>query len=156
MYPTNLEAEENRINPVADKPLEENRRNVFPIPIGIALLTVVFLTLCLFTFAAISLKSSVHEKNQSQQNADRQQAYYAACSAAEEKVAALNLEAAADPDSAESEPAFSVPVQEGQELSVKLVLDGSAYRVTEWKVVNTDDWSGQTTLNVMNPDANDR
>lgn len=152
MYPTYGEPEEElNKNPITEQPLEEGRRNVFPIPIGIALLTVVFLTLCLFTFAAISLKSSVHEKSQSQQNADRQQTYYKACSQAEEKLASLNQEAAADPASAAQDQSFSVPIQEDQELSVKLTLDGTAYKVTEWKIVNTGDWSGQTTLNVLNP-----
>lgn len=151
MYP-DLDTQENNRNPVTEQPLEETRRNVFPIPIGIALLTVVFLTLCLFTFAAISLKSSVHEKDQSQLNADRQQAYYKACNEAEKRLAALNQETAANPDSEDAEQAYTVPIQEGQELSVKLSLDGNSYRVTEWKVINTGEWSGQTTLNVLNPD----
>nr|WP_027870666.1 hypothetical protein [[Eubacterium] cellulosolvens] len=115
----------------------------FPRPIGFSLLFVVFLILCFFTFAAITLLTAKSDLDSSKTYAERQTAYYAACNRAEEKVASLNRDAAANPDTAALAAHFKEQIDDTQTLHISLLLDDNKYRITRWQVVSETDWTAE-------------
>lgn len=132
---------------------------------GISLILLIFLSLCLLTFSLLSLSGALADERLSQKAADRTTEYYAAVSAANEKLAEIVRTADADFISSLSDAtdpctlSFDVDVNETQQLHVVLVLyqpaaDSDAaldrntsaaalaplYEVVEWKIVNTKEW----------------
>jgi len=123
-----------------------------PSPIGLSLLMVTFLVLCLFTFAAISLRSAANDLADSRQFADGTSAYYAACNQAEEQLHELNASAAAG-EAAEEAVTYTVPVDEQRYLSVTAVLEeDGTYHVREWLQEYYEDWEAPETMALWVPD----
>lgn len=138
---------------------QNDQKQSAPAPFGLPLLMVVFLILCLFTFAAISLVTARNDYHASQKNAENQTAYYAACNQAEEKLAALNRELADQVSSGEkisadeSTPSYEIPVDDSHVLSVALEADTDAetphYTVLKWRVETSAAWEPEQTLPVL-------
>ena len=145
---------------------------------GTSTLLLIFLSLCLLTFAVLSLLSARADRNLSRKTADRTTAYYEACNQAENRIGEIDgiLEKIyfqeieihfEDAENSESETgnsiyswdsasrtlSFSVPLADTQVLAVSLTLrypeaGGTFYTVTTWKTVNTADWTPDTRQNV--------
>ncbi len=160
---------------------EKARRGQPPlIATGITSLVLVFVLLCLLTFAVLSLVSAQADLRLSQKSAARTTAYYAAENAANDLLLALIpvLDANAGAPDAESYYAavqagaadmeslafdgqgrvsFQVPLGEQQILAVELELlhrpaaDGAHYRILRWQAVTGYDWQQEQPLELIRP-----
>ena len=111
--------------------------DVRPVNIGTSLLIVVFLVLCLVTFATIAFSGAWKTWNEEQTNAERRTAYYEACNNAEDEIAA----ALAEGKTGNLE--FEVPVDDTRTLQVGIEADEEGnYTVTKWQIVSSGTWEG--------------
>lgn len=134
------------------------------INIGTASLLVVFFTLCMTAFAVLSLSAAQNDYSFSEKLAERTTEYYQANNAAQQKLAAVEtlLEEHADASPKELsqllEPygiscdgdvlSWQTPVNTSQILAVELEV-ADDLRILRWQVVNTTEWTGSQTLNLI-------
>ena len=120
-----------------------------PIQIGVSFMLVIFLILCMVTFAALSLSSAQKDYEYSLKNAERTTAYYEASNLAEEKLAEIDRALASGQDAEEE---FLIPINDSEALHVILEFhsqESSGYTITSWKQISTDDWTGNEQLPVL-------
>lgn len=144
--------------------------------IGAPSLLVVFLVLSLVSFSVLSYASARADHRRMENFEDRTTAYYKACNAAETKVAAistllitLDTTGGADTfyqkalerldaytvDERTQELSFSTEMTDAQSLFVTLKLvytqdpNAKRYKITQWQVIQTEDWQPDNTLNLM-------
>lgn len=142
---------------------------------GTSTLLLIFVSLCLLTFAVLSFLSARADQNLSRKTAERTSAYYEACNQAEDRLGETDRmlekiwqetanekayfqavrEAFEDMDFDEESRmlSFSVPLTDTQVLTVTLKLrtpeSGSTfYTISGWKTVNTAEWTADTRQNV--------
>lgn len=123
--------------------MNREKKSVPFLQIGSSSLLLVFLVLCLVIFAVLTLAGAQSDYRFSQRIADRRTAYYAACNQAEEEIARLS----ANGELAElsQDYSFTVPIDEGQALSVVLSPDGKGgCAVTSWETVQTEAWTSDS------------
>ena len=140
--------------------------------VGGALILVVFVALCLLTFAALSLAGAGANDRTSRRTAERAAAYAGACNAAEETLGEIDLcleqaerRAGAGGFLQEAEralqeldgvtvswedgaltAAYQTPVSETQRLDVALRVNetgDSYYTLTGWQTVSTVEWEAE-------------
>ena len=123
--------------------------------IGLSSLMVVFLVLCLTTFALLTLSTARSDYSLSEKMADHRTDYYAACTKAEEVLDKIDKELEENQEELLSKESFlmndiiviveddflsyDVPLENGQFLAVRLqVTDPSAadafYEILSWQV----------------------
>lgn len=163
--------------------METNKKSAPFVNIGSSSLLVIFLVLCLVTFATLSLSSAQSDYKFSQKLADRRTNYYTASNRAEEildsidavlahtyeessgtyfaevqsRLSELTFKDTLEMDFSTGTPsvAYQVTIDDKQALSVVLELNPTDRisegfcRVRQWKVVTTQEWSGDDTLNLM-------
>lgn len=145
--------------------------------IGSASMLVVFIILCLVTFSVLSVASANRDYTYSKKIADRTTSYYKASGKAETILSQIDRElksayeqygadylshisgAFADIEEVENftlpSLSFSVPINDTQALSVSLVIQvpkntkDTFYTITSWTEISTEQWDGDTTLNLM-------
>ena len=136
--------------------MNKKKQDVRPRTFGLALLLVVFLVLCLMTFAAISIAEARNDLAGAEVRLEKTVALNTAANEAEQNIRDFTGEAAMDPEHAQSSIEFSVSIDETDELdvSLELVTDGGTptYAVTRWQVVSNADWVPQDHLEVL-PDG---
>lgn len=142
---------------------------------GTSTLLLIFVSLCLLTFAVLSFLSARADQNLSRKTAERTSAYYEACNQAEDRLGETDQmleklwqetddekayfqavrEAFEDMDFDEENHtlSFSVPLTDTQVLTVTLKLrtpeSGSTfYTINGWKTINTAVWTADTRQNV--------
>lgn len=142
---------------------------------GTSTLLLIFVSLCLLTFAVLSFLSARADQNLSRKTAERTSAYYEACNQAEDRLGETDRmleklwqetanekayfqavrETLEDMDFDEESRmlSFSVPLTDTQVLTVTLKLrtpeSGSTfYTITGWKTINTAGWTADTRQNV--------
>lgn len=142
---------------------------------GTSTLLLIFVSLCLLTFAVLSFLSARADQNLSRKTAERTSAYYEACNQAEDRLGETDRmlekiwqetanekayfqavrETFEDMDFDEENRmlSFSVPLTDTQVLTVTLKLrtpeSGSTfYTISGWKTVNTAGWTADTRQNV--------
>ncbi len=117
---------------------------------GISLLLVVFIALCLFTFAAIALSSALNESKQATDFIARKEAYYNACNQAEVSLRDLSVELDSGASILSITQTLHFPISDTQELQVTVepADNGHDYRIIGWKTVDTVEWEAvdQVTL----------
>ena len=152
------------------------------ISIGTASIVLIFVLLCLLTFAVLSLVSARANLRLSQKSADRTTDYYAAENAANDIL--LTLEdiidsclkdggdrsllsrvldeaemAGLDVSEADGVLRYDVPLGEDQTLAVELLLsetpfpNGKYYEITAWNTASGYDWSEDQPMNLFDPSA---
>lgn len=156
--------------------MNRNKNDYPVINIGSASLLVIFLILCLVTFAALTLSGAVSDYRFSRKLADRQTAYYEANNRAQALLSEIDSLCAspegwkqAESLSTDDIPVtlsegpdfpvirFSVPVNDTQDLAVALKLQPSAdggssvCTVRQWQLVAATDWEGDNSLNLIQP-----
>ncbi len=107
-----------------------------PASIGLPMLVVVFMSICLCSFGAISYSIARNSMKISDQVAERLIDYQNACNEAERMIAEME-------NIPEGETTISVPFGVLMEnLEVTIESDGSDndYRITRWKVSETSSW----------------
>lgn len=147
--------------------MDKNKRQTPFVNIGSSLLLVVFLLLCLVTFAVLAFSSARSDESFSQRIAARKAEYYEASNRAEELFSQIDqiLDSAKEvPDfteidsvdadihyDAEKETfSYQVPINEKQALDVVLALqEEGGCRIEKWQTVNTQKWEADDTLQLM-------
>lgn len=141
--------------------------------IGSSLLLVIFLVLCLVTFATLSLSSARSDKSFSQRLADRKTEYYQASNRAEELLARIDsllterdgkdvdskllssIDASLRYDAADATISYQVPVNERQFLSVRLGLNqtgasaDAGYQILQWQIQSEQSDEEEPPLHLM-------
>ena len=131
----------------------ENRENETsrPVNIGTSLFLLVFLILCLFTFAAISLASAHADLVSAEDTATRTADWYAACNTAEQTIRDRNAAALAAGTEPDATP-LSIPAGDGRALSVTFsVGEDGLLCVETFESTDTTEWEATETLPVWNP-----
>lgn len=135
--------------------MNQNKTATPPMNVGISLLLVVFLILCLFTFAAIALTSAKNEYENSLDVVQRTGDYYAACNEVEQILAALQADIDAGRDQVLEVRNYNIPINREQQLCVSIepVEPGSSepYRIIRWQTTSTINWQTDDTVNVLTP-----
>ena len=122
-----------------------------PLQIGTSFMLLIFVILCMVTFAVLSLSSSMKDYEYSMKNAERTTEYYEACNQAEEKLAQIDEDLKNNVVSDEIIK-FAVPVNESESLQVILETRPQQfprYSIITWKQVSDHEWSGDQSLPVL-------
>lgn len=133
--------------------------------IGSSSILVIFVILCLVSFATLSIVSANADYKLSTKILDRTTAYYEAQNQAEEELAQLDSSLRGTYETASSsaeyfditghETTFLIPVSDLQSLEVTVQIlypdnsDGSFYQVISRKVITTQELDYDSTLNVI-------
>lgn len=133
--------------------------------IGSSSILVIFVILCLVSFATLSIVSANADYKLSTKILDRTTAYYEAQNQAEEELAQLDSSLRGTYETASSsaeyfditghETTFLISVSELQSLEVTVQIlypdnpDGSFYQVISRKVITTQELDYDSTLNVI-------
>lgn len=141
---------------------------------GVSSLLLIFVSLCLITFAVLSFSSAQADFKLSSKMASHTKEYYNACNKANEKLGEIDriladtfhqahteteyfssLEKALDGYFSEDHTVhFQISIDQDQLLSVVLEIsypsfaDDTFYTVRQWKTVNTADWTPDTRQKV--------
>lgn len=127
----------------------------FSIHVGSASLLMIFVILCLVSFATLSIVSANADRKLTDKVLERTDAYYAACNEAETALAAVDqtLESVCASASSEEEyfstvghdKSYAIPISDLQKLQVTIEIlypAGSGdpyYRITNWQVLTSED-----------------
>lgn len=122
--------------------------------IGSASILLVFVILCLVSFAVLSIVSANADSKLSSRVLERTTAYYDACNQAEQSLAGIDKILQRIYASSESEEAYFasvghgksyvIPISDLQSLQVTIEIlyplsaDDTFYRITAWQVLNTE------------------
>lgn len=148
---------------------KQNKQFSF-VNIGLSSLLVIFLVLCLTTFALLSLSGAKSDYSQSRKLAEHRSDYYAAASEAEKIIADIDEELAASSGkytgnaakyngnaikyNGDNEISFSVPMNDRQSLDVTLRLTDTSsadsyYEITKWQITNTSEHNIDDTVQLL-------
>lgn len=138
--------------------------------IGSSSLLIIFLILCLATFAILSLSSAKSDYTSGQKLAQHKKAYYEASAKAETILAIIDQALAETDNTQESriptkvdgisikrdgkEVSYEIPMSENQALHVTVCLydpneHENYYKITAWQVISTNTWEGNQTIELM-------
>lgn len=136
--------------------------------IGSSSLLIIFLILCLATFAILSLSSAKSDYTSSQRLAQHKTEYYEASAKAEMVLAEIDYALAEGIPASDistdvngimtqtdgHQISYEVPMSEKQALRVVLRLTDPAkhenyYEITAWQVISTDTWEGSQSIELM-------
>lgn len=142
-----------------------NKKKTFPITnAGTASVLTVFVVLAMVAFALLAYMSARRGAGYSRQFTEEAQAWQEAKARAFEKIASIDqefyeaYENGTFPELLQEEYGFSIPLEKGKELQVTLIPvlpaenQGHFYRITSFQEVNTEEWEGSNSLNLLDPD----
>lgn len=125
----------------------------FGMNVGTSSILLIFVTLCLVSFATLSLVSANADRKPSTKVADRTVAYYNACNKAEESIAGIDATLRQVYSQVEGpeeyftqvghSKTYAIPISELQTLNVHLSIlypensSGSFYEINTWKIITT-------------------
>ena len=149
--------------------MKRKKRGSYPgIQIGTSYLLVIFVILCLVTFATLSLSSAKRDQSYSQQLADQETAYCEANAKAAQIMAQIDdafakedpvfairqIEGVTAEDGANLDISYVVPVTDSQNLEVEILADPvkGTQKVVKWKESASEKWEEKSTLPVLESD----
>ena len=154
--------------------MKKKKRGSYPgIQIGTSYLLVIFVILCLVTFATLSLSSAKRDQSYSQQLAGRETAYCEANAKAAQIMAQIMAQiddafakedpvfairqiegVTAEEDGANLDISYVVPVTDSQNLEVEILVDPvkGTQKVVKWKESASEKWEEKSTLPVLGSD----
>lgn len=137
----------------------------FGMNVGTSSILLIFVTLCLVSFATLSLVSANADRKLSVKVAERTAAYYDACNRAEQSIASVDttLKQVYSQVATESEyfaqvghsKSYAIPISDLQTLSVQLTIlypqdsHGAYYQITTWKIITTGELDYDDKLHVI-------
>ena len=132
-----------------------SKKKQFGMNIGSASILLVFVILCLVSFAVLSIVSANADSRLSTRVLERTTAYYDACNQAEQSLAGMDNTLRRVYEASDSEDAYYgsvghgksyvIPISDLQSLQVTIEIlyplsaDDTFYRITAWQVLNTED-----------------
>ena len=124
--------------------MNNERTASFPYTPGGPILLCVFLSLCLFTLAVISLSISKHEYTEALMHFESIEHTEAARNLAQETLMTYN--------GTETNVSFAVPIDENRTLLVSAEKDADGtYRPVEYRTVYEGEWTPDETIPVLIP-----
>ncbi len=134
--------------------------------VGSSSILLIFVILCLISFATLSLVSANADWKLNRKIMDRTTSYYNACNQAEAQIAELDRQCREAYLASSSEAGyfaavedlksrFAVPISDTQQLEVEVGFlypqeeEDPFYRITSWKVSNIQDFEYHSTLPVF-------
>lgn len=131
-----------------------NKKKNFGVNIGSASILLIFVILCLVSFAVLSIVSANADNKLTQKVLDRSTAYYEACNNAEASLATVDdtlrnvYSSSADADSyfqmVGHSKSYAIPISDLQTLQVTIEIlyptqdDDPFYHITSWQVITED------------------
>ena len=122
--------------------------------VGSSSILLIFILLCLVSFAALSIVSANTDHKLGQKILTRTASYYEACNLAEESIASLDrelwdiYEASENAEeyfaAAGSQQSYSFPISDLQELDIQIEIlypeksGDTCYRIKSWQVISKD------------------
>ncbi len=141
-----------------------NKKKIFPITnTGTVSVLTVFVILAMVAFALLAYMSAKRGAGYCSQFIQETQTWQEAKTLAFEKIASYDqefykaYENGTFSDLLQEEYGFSIPFGEGKELQVTLIPvspgenQGHLYRITSFQEVNTKEWEGSHSLNLLDP-----
>ena len=132
----------------------KSRKHSFGINIGSASILLIFVLLCLISFATLSIVSANADSKLTAKVLERTTAYYEACNKAEVSLADIDktlISVYFNSENADEyfatvghSKSFNVPISELQTLQVHIDIlypekdDDTLYRITKWQVVSEE------------------
>lgn len=132
-----------------------SKKKQFGMNIGSASILLVFVILCLVSFAVLSIVSANADSKLSTRVLERTTAYYTACNQAEQSLAGMDHTLRHIYESSDSEEAYFASVGHGKsyvipisnlqslQVTIEILYPGTAedsfYKITAWQVLNTDE-----------------
>ena len=137
----------------------------FGMNVGTSSILLIFVTLCLVSFATLSLVSANADRKLSAKVADRTVAYYNACNKAEESIASIDATLKQVYSQVENKneyfaqvgysKTYAIPISELQTLNVHLSIlypenpAGPFYEINTWKIITTGELDYDDKLHVI-------
>lgn len=131
-----------------------SKKKSMGVNIGSSSILLIFVLLCLVSFAALSIVSANTDHKLGQKILTRTASYYEACNLAEEAIASLDRElwdiyAASENEeeyfaAAGSRKSYRFPISDLQELDIQIEIlypeksGDTCYRIESWKVISKD------------------
>jgi hypothetical protein len=141
---------------------KKNKADSFGVNVGSSSILLIFVILCLVSFAVLSIVSANADKKLSSRVSDRTTAYYKACNQAEEILSGIDTELLKAYASSSNEKeyfdtvgvnrSYNVSINDSQNLYVSLDIlypqspDEPFYSITAWQAVNTSSGTGTTII----------
>lgn len=125
------------------------RKKISFTSVGGSSIITIFAVLCFIVFALLSLSTSKADSTLAKKSVDAVEKYYQADTKAEEILAQLRQ--GIIPDGVFSEGNFysyQCPIDEKQQISVEVEVDGSSYLIKKWKKEYIGEWKTDETINV--------
>lgn len=135
--------------------LNSSKKKQFGMNIGSASILLVFVILCLVSFAVLSIVSANADSKLSTRVLERTTAYYTACNQAEQSLAGMDHTLRRIYESSDSEEAYFASVGHGKsyvipisdlqslQVTIEILYPGTAedsfYKITAWQVLNIDE-----------------
>ena len=132
-----------------------SKKRQFSMNIGSASILLVFVILCLVSFAVLSIVSANADSRLSTRVLERTTAYYDACNQAEQSLAGMDHTLRRIYESSDSEEAYFASVGHGKsyvipisdlqslQVTIEILYPGTAedsfYKITAWQVLNIDE-----------------
>lgn len=145
-----------------------SKKRNFGVNLGSSSILLIFVILCLVSFAALSIVSANADYRLGHKILQRTTAYYEACNQAEKSIAAIDhtlwevYREASDEEAyfatVGHEKSYLIPISDLQDLSIRLELlypsesGDTCYRIKSWQVITKEQTSfEEETLNLLNP-----
>lgn len=148
--------------------MKRDRESSSFVNIGSSSLLIIFLILCLATFAVLSLSSAKSDYNSSRRLAQHRAEYYEAAAKAETVLAGIDRALAEGMSPGDiptdvngilietdgHECSYEIPMSEKQALRIALRLTDPAehenyYEIAAWQVISAGDWEGSQSIDLM-------
>lgn len=117
--------------------------------VGGSSIITIFAVLCFIVFALLSLSTSKANSILSKKSVEAVQKYYQADTRAEEILSELRQNKM--PDQVYSDGNFysyQCPIDENQQLSVEVEIDGTSYEIKKWKKEYIGEWKADEKMKV--------
>ncbi len=140
----------------------------YGINIGSSSILLIFVLLCLVSFAALSIVSANADSKLNHKIVDRTTAYYNACNSAEASIAEIDhtlfdLYASGITEEAYFKQvghkiSYAIPISDTQSLNVELTIlypeqpGGTFYSITSWEVITPEVMEFDDSLHVFTPE----
>lgn len=144
---------------------KQESSNGFGINIGSSSILLIFIVLCLVSFATLAISSAYTDKTLSSRVAERTQSYYEACNQAENSLAqidstlqAIYKEAANEEtyfDIVGHSKTYAIPISDLQILEIIIEIQypkkpqDTFYKINSWRVLTTGDLEMDDSLPVF-------